>query len=261
MKSLMSINYKFMSINPKDLVSMIIESKYTKGVEVFIDVSKEEELKYLDNLVFELKRNNLILQVHGNIELDYESQVMFIRTLEEYSDYLGYLIVLTLHTISDDSKEVSVSKTVDYLSNLINDIDTNKIIISLENLNDIRGFIRPGKEEIRTTILNDEKIYFTYDIGHEIADFGEITNLDGYMFEDIRNVHIHSNKQGKDHYPIYKNDELSEKITKALLFLKLNKYEYNIVFEYGLEYCYGDTVENNIKYYLSSIDYLSEKIN
>ena len=59
-------------------VNLINKSKYTKGLEIYIDMSDDnpygltinEELDYLDKLVFELKKNNLILQIHGEIELD-----------------------------------------------------------------------------------------------------------------------------------------------------------------------------------------------
>ena len=71
MKSLISINNKFMSINPKELVNLINNSNYTKGVEIYVNVDNIDEMKYLDDLVFEIKRNNLVLQVHGNIELEF----------------------------------------------------------------------------------------------------------------------------------------------------------------------------------------------
>ena len=68
MKSIISVNAaKFMSVSPKRLVELINESKYTKGVEVYIDFNNESENKYLDDLVYELYRNNLILQIHGNV--------------------------------------------------------------------------------------------------------------------------------------------------------------------------------------------------
>jgi sugar phosphate isomerase/epimerase len=170
-------------------------------------------------------------------------------------------IVLTMHSIYDENKDVSINKTVDYISNLLNNIDNEKIIISLENLNDIRGYIRLNKEEIKSTILNDEKIFFTYDIGHEITNYGLITNLDEYMISDIRNVHIHSfDNKGVDHMPIYKNDIHWNEIIKGILFLKSNDYKYNIVFEYGLEYCKGNNVEEKVIDYLNSIDYVSERI-
>lgn len=260
MKSLISINYKFMNISAKKLVSLILNSKYTKGVEVYVDVNNEHELKYLDDLVFELKKNNLILQIHGDIEIDFVKQLEYVKRLEKYSDYLGYSIVLTFHTIYDDNEEISKSKTIEYLSSLIGAIDNRKIIVCLENLNDDRGFIRLEKEKIRPMILNDEKLYFTYDIGHEIADYGAITNLDKYMIEEIRNVHIHStDDRGVDHIPIYKTDIHWNDIIKGILFLITHDYKYNIVFEYGLEYCNGNTVEEKVIDYLCSIDYVSER--
>ena len=261
MNSLISINNKFMSVNPKRLVELIKTTKYVKGVEIYIDNS-EEQIKYLDDLVFELKRNNLILQVHGNVLLDFDKQLKYIKKLENYSDILGYQIVLTLHTIYDENINVSLTKTLEYISNLINSIDNNKVIICLENLNDTKEFIRLGKEEIRKIVLNDEKLYFTYDIGHEIIDYGKITNLDKYMIEDIRNIHIHSNdNKGNDHMPIYKNDIHWNEIIKGLTFLILNNYKYNIVYEYDLYCCYGQTIEEKIKDYLNSIDYISERYN
>ena len=259
MKSLISINSKFMSITPKDLVELILESKYTKGVEANINVNDKTALKYLEDLVFELKKNNLILQIHGDIELEYDKQIEYLKILEKYSDYLDMPIVLTFHTIYDEDSNKALKKTIEYISKLISNIDNNKIIICLENLNDIRGFIRLGREEIRTTILNDEMLYFTYDIGHEISDYGNITDLDQYMIEDIRNVHIHSIDKGIDHMPIYKNDIHWNEIIKGLIFLNINNYKYNIVYEYALEYCSGNTIEEKINDYLKSIDYVSER--
>lgn len=191
MNSLISINYKFMKVIPKELVQLINNSKYTKGIEICVDTNKPNEMKYLDDLVYELKKNNLILQIHGSVELKLEEQIKYIKQLEKYSDYLGYPIVMTLHSIYDEDINASLSKTLEYISNLINVTNNDKVIICLENLNDTKALIRPGKEDIRKIVLNDEKLYFTYDIGHEIADYGSITNLDTYMIEDIRNVHIH----------------------------------------------------------------------
>ena len=260
MKSLMSVNYKFMSISPKRLIELVNSSKYVKGLEVCIDFKKEEEQLYLDNLIFELKKNNLILQIHGQIELECDKQIEYFKKLEQYSDYLEYPIVVTLHSIYDDDKNKSLFKTLEYISSLIKNVDNNKIIICLENLNDCRKLDRLNKKEIRDIVLNDELLYFTYDIGHEIADYGKIIDLDRYMFEDIRNVHIHSvDNMGNDHIPIYKEDRHWKDIIKGIEFLIVNKYSYNIVYEYGLEYCEGKTIEDKIMSYIKSIDLVSEK--
>ena len=123
MTSLISINYKFMSLTTKRLIELINNSKSCKGVEIYIDYNKQEEIDYLDKLVYDLKQNDLILQVHGEIELDYDKQLEYIKKLESYSDFLGYPIVLTMHTIFDSNPEVSIQKTIDYISRLKNDID------------------------------------------------------------------------------------------------------------------------------------------
>jgi hypothetical protein len=46
---------------------------------------------------------------------------------------------------------------------------------------------------------------------------------------------------------------------KGLTFLKINNYKYNIVYEYGLNYCVGTTTKDRIIDYLNSIDYVSER--
>ena len=262
MNSLISINNKFMSISPKRLVELILEYKETKGVEIYIDCDNVLESKYLDDLVFELERNNLILQIHGNVEIPYEKQFEYLKKIEKYSDYLKYPIVFTLHSIYDENIDISLEKTIEYISNLINEIDNNKVIFCLENLNSLRGVIRLDKEKIRPFILNDEKLYFTYDIGHELIDHGDITDLDNYMIEDIRNVHIHTNDGiDYDHLPIYKDDTNWNYITKALTYLIINNYKYNIVYEYDLNMCKGETTEEKVRDYLESIDYVSQKYN
>ena len=259
MNSLISINHKFMDVTPKRLVELIKNSKSVKGVEASIKLDSPYELKYLDDLIFELKRNNLILQIHGDIENDISKQLEYIKKLEEYSDYLNMPIVVTFHSIYDEDSSISINKTIDYLSEIINSV-SNNIIVCLENLNDIIGFVRLGKDEIKNTILNDEKIYFTYDIGHELYDSGNITSLDEYVKEDIRNIHIHSNdNKGNDHMPIYKNDIHWNEIMKALEYLINIRYKYNVVYEYNLYCCKGNKLEDQIIDYLDSIDLVSEK--
>ena len=48
-----------------------------------------------------------------------------------------------------------------------------------------------------------------------------------------------------DKVPLMSQKELSDK--------------YNIVFEYGLDLCYGETIEEQVKDYLNSIDLVSER--
>lgn len=258
MNSLISINVKFMGVSPKELVELILKSKYTKGVEIYIDISKYKEVEYLDNLVFELKKNNLFLQIHGESNIDVENQIKFIKKVEGYSDYLGYPIVFTLHSIYDSDKSLSVKKTIDYLYSIIDGIDNSKINICLENLNDVKGMDRLEKEIITPIIINNERLYFTYDIGHELMDHGELLVTNKYLMDNMKNIHIHTNNIISDHQPIYRNDNNFENILKAITFLKLSHYKYNVVFEYDLYACSGDTTIEKIKNYLDSIDIVSE---
>ena len=66
MNSLISVNKKFMEISPSELARMVKGSGSVKGLELSIsDYSDNSELEYLDGLVLELKKNDLILQIHG----------------------------------------------------------------------------------------------------------------------------------------------------------------------------------------------------
>ena len=94
------------------------------------------------------------------------------------------------------------------------------------------------------------------------ANFGAITNVNNYLVEELRNVHIHSvDNKGTDHWPIYKNDSHWNEIIKGIIYLVNNKYSYNVVYEYGLEYCRGETTKERIIDYLDSIDFVSERYN
>ena len=262
MKSLISINRKFMDINLKDFIELINNSKYTKGVELYIDIHNDDEIKYLNDLIYELKKYNLILQIHGNSELDIKEQIKFLKLLENISDYLEQKIVVTLHSIYNENKELSLILTKEYISKVANSVDNEKVVICLENLNDVPGYDKLEKEYIRDYLVKNKEVYFTYDIGHEIADYGNITNLDNDFIKDIRNIHIHTNDgKGNDHQPIYLNDSNWNKVVKGIVFLINNNYQYNIVYEYDLYACHGETKVDKVKDYLSSIDLVSEHYN
>ena len=259
MKSLISINNKFMDINPKELVELILEFKHTKGIEAYINYENKDEMKYLDDLVYEINRNNLVMQIHANINLKLDKQILYMKEIEKYADILGYPIIVTIHTVYDEDKEKSLNKSIVYLSELIKNIDNNKIILSLENLDDSKDMDRLEKEYITPMILNDEKLYFTYDIGHVLSDYGNITDLNKYLVEEIKNIHLHTFNGRKAHQPIYENDKYWNDIMKSLIFLINNNYQGNIVYEYDLYDCIGESVKDKLFDYLKSIDLVSEK--
>lgn len=253
MNSLISINYKFMFLNPLELSNMIKNTEYCKGAEIYIDLTKEDEIIYLKELVDVFKRNNLILQVHACINFDIDLNISYLKELEKYADILGYSINVTFHYICDDNRKILFDDTIKYISNLINNIDLTKINICIENLNNGREVFNI----IKNTSLID-KVYFTYDIGHEIYFCSGLTNISDDIYKRIKNVHIHSYDDVIfDHYPIYNDDKNLEKLKDAINLLKRHHYVGNIVFEYGLEYCHGENSLDNLKDYLNSIDYVS----
>ena len=159
MKSLISINRKFMDLNIRDLVDSVLRSKYIKGFELFLNAESGFEIEYLYNLLYEVKRNNLILQVHSDINVDYETQLDFLKQLEQCSNYLGEQLVVVFHSIYDEDINESLRKTAEYLGNLINNVDNSKLAICLENLNSTKDKIRLGKNEIREILSRDKNSF------------------------------------------------------------------------------------------------------
>lgn len=265
MKCLMSINHKFMEYSPRELINIIkSNSNYVDGFEIFIDIFDENQVKYLKNISFECKKNNLHLQVHGNSNLDIETQKIYFDMINELSDYLEYKINIVIHPLTDHTKEDSINKTTKYVNDLIEIANLNKVIISLENLNDIDTEDRLSKSEVIPIVANNDNLYFTYDIGHELADYGNLININSSLIPLMSNVHIHTMNFnysfGFDHKPIYKDDQYWNKIIKGLIFLKSNNYDKSIVFEYDLYACYGDNLTEKIISYAQSIDYIAQRI-
>ena len=254
MKAIISINKKFMEVSPKKLIEMISNTKYVKGIEINIDSSSDFELNYLHNLVFELKKNNMILQIHGNSDLSLEEQFKYLIILEDYSKYLGYTVLVNMHPIYDENKDESIIKTSDYMSNIINEVDSSKLKICIENLNDMDNRDRLSKEEIIPIVVTNKLLYFTYDMGHELMDYGHLVDFDNGIISKIANVHVHTNNGKADHMPIYKNDVFWNELLKGVKLLVKNKYQNNIVYEYDLYECNGNSIEEKIHDYLKSID-------
>ncbi len=265
MKTLMSINKKFMEYTPKDLIDLIkINSVNVDGYEISINFDDINQVDYLNELAFVCHNNNLIFQVHGDSSLNIDKQVKFFEMLYPLSDMLGYKINVVLHSINVSSKNDSIKATTNYLEELSERIDNDRCIISLENLNDDMGVDRLDLNDIKNIIMNNEKIFCTYDIGHVLADFGDATIIDKDIFNLLSNVHIHTHNNefsyGFDHKPIYKNDIYWNNIIKAISFLKVNKYDGTIVFEYDLYACRGNCLEDKIIDYAKSIDFVAERI-
>lgn len=265
MKGIISINKKFMIFSPNELIKIILNnSKYAQGIEISIDSDNNNEIDYLKKLATLCKENNLYFEVHGNSSLTLIKQKRYINLLENISDELGYPINVCMHPLVGNNKNESINKTIIYMNEVIKFTDFNKITISLENLNDYNKEDRLDKNEIKNIVLNNEKLFMTYDIGHDLIENGNLLKMDKYLINKISNLHIHTYDEiysdGFDHKPIFKNDPHFNKLMKTLIFLKLNNYLGTLVFEYDLYSCPGENIKEKLIAYLKSIDYVCERI-
>lgn len=265
MKNILSVNRKFMVLSPKELMDYVIEhSTCFDGVEICVDYKNPDEIKYLKELSFECQKNNKHFQVHGNSNASVLEQVEFLNMISEISKQLGYKIHVVLHSLSLNDKDDSIEATTEYLEEVTKLIDLEHIVIGLENLNNMTFMDRLDKDAIVPIVANDENIFLTYDIGHDLVEYGGITNLNEYLIPLITNVHIHSMNttfsEGYDHKPILRNDPHWLEILKGISFLRTNHYEGPVVYEYDLYACPGDTIEERLDFYLDSMEYVSEHL-
>ena len=127
MISVISINNKFKSISPNEVINKLVNSRFTKGIEICADPRDEEMMKYMDELVDLCKENNILFQVHGDSSLPLDIQKEYIDRLSNYSDKLGYTINVVLHTLTRETVEESLHDSQEYFGELLDYRDKNKI--------------------------------------------------------------------------------------------------------------------------------------
>ena len=256
MKSIISINVsKFKEINCLDLYKIINDK--IDGCELHFNFNDKEELEYVENLLFYFNRDNFYYQFHGNSNLTIDKQKEYLLFVNKTNNSNNYINIV-LHSLTFDNIEDALKQTSLYIDELEEFIEENnlKITLSLENLNSIKDVKRLSKEDLFSILYNNDKLNFTYDIGHEIEEYGLLTNLSDIEIKRINNVHIHTFKNNLDHLPIYDNDEHILNITKSLLYLRHINYNGPIVFEYDLYECNGNTLEEKVIGYIDSIKFV-----
>ena len=98
MLSIMSINYKFFELSPKELVNLALSnSKYIDGFEISVDYNDVKQKNYMIELASLCKIHNKRFQVHGNSSTTIDEQLKFMNTL--YFIY-GSVIYFSLNNIS-----------------------------------------------------------------------------------------------------------------------------------------------------------------
>ena len=251
MNKLLSINYKFFKQEPKKLIEIINKYNENKQIQGFeIAVSKQEEQKYLLEFAKKLKKYNYILNLHAPT----------LENIEQYKKYLDYAVEISKITTQKTNIvfQEQTNKYVKYLLKYIEQKNYEKNIeLSIENLNDIKEVKRLKKEDITDILNQNQKLKFTYDIGHELVDKKEAKIEQNILIERINNIHIHTHIEQQDHYPLTKNKKDKEITTQIIEKIKRQNNNISVVMEYALDYIEGKTFEEKIKNYISEANYMN----
>ncbi len=247
MKSVISVNYKFMEIPPRELLELV--AKYADGIEVYADYHQQAEVEYLNEIAALVPDYRLRLQIHGESTLSLVEQKEFLTHVNQFSVGNGPILV-TLHSIYDEDLRESVEKTKQYFGEILKFVEENcpNIKILIENLNDWEGHRRLKMADIVPVLKEYSQLGLTYDIGHVLADGEkELVKLAPEYMSSVQNLHIHSCRSAEDdHLPIYPEDKNWGALVDAL-----KKFgDLPVVFEYNLIECRGESIREK------AIDYL-----
>jgi len=250
-----------MDVTPKNLLEIIrLNNSKLDGFEVCINANIVSEINYLKELAFEAHRNNLILQMHGTIYNDEATNYKYIDIINDISNIMESNINIVYHPIYNDSKEESVIASTKFLSSMLDYIllKNYKLTLSVENLNDIINQDRLNKDDLVPILEKLPDLKFTYDIGHELIDYGKITDLNETLKQRLNNVHIHTFHNTHDHQVMTNDDIHKESWIKGITYLKVINYSGTMVLEYDLNSFLFNTLEEKIVGYLASIDRITE---
>lgn len=263
MDFLISINSKMFSqydsIKLMQVITMLDINKSIKGIEIYIDMTNEEEKKYCLFLAKIIKDKNLILQVHSaNMNnLENSNILEYLEYYNELSSIYGKTLKLTVHPSEENTVEESIRKSIKTLKYITEEITKNNfnLEILLENLNEHRAVKRSNIYEVYKIIDSVKLGGITLDMGHYVYDYSnDYTNLNNKYTGSINNIHLHDIKDKEDHHPFYYNNV---KIKNAMNYLQKIGYNKSIVLEFGLEYLKGETFEDKISEYIKQIEYVN----
>jgi hypothetical protein len=255
MKIYLSINFKFMTKTPYELVNFIKKydtNQNVKGLEIYFDYENDFERNYTSTLVSYAINYGYEVQFHGNSEQDIKKQYEYLDMINDFSLKYQRKFNIVLHPCGFADIKDSILKSNLYFSQVLNYIYQNNygLNISIENLNSVGQFVRCSKENLISILSNNEDLYFTYDIGHEIVEYGQITDLKPLFIKRLINVHIHTFNNISDHLGIDVNNDLHKEMwLKGLIYLNNIKYKGPLVLEFDL-YKMGDNFEEAMLNYL-----------
>lgn len=260
MKILLSLNNKFYSELPLNFIKFLEENdkcKTVAGFEVVVDINNEEEKNYIKNLSFICKQNNYHLQFHGNSDYSINNQKKYIDFVNEIGEFLDRKMYIVLHPQTANTIEEEIKLTNLYFSEILNYIYEMQynIEISVENLNSTTDIIRLSKDYLKPILSNNMDLNFTYDMGHEIMEYGELIDLDTVLIDRISNIHIHTFDSKEEHKPIFENSINKDKWIKAIQYLNYINFDKTVVLEYDF-YMMGEDYYERLLNYIKSAEFM-----
>lgn len=263
MKLLLALNYKFVEKGAYPLVKFVEDNDLTKvvdGYEMMVDCKDEKEMSFLDELIHLAKEKDFIIQIHSSGYKDIVIQKEFLDKMEEYALFLERNLLIVYHPLSSDNKEDSLEDTNEMLGELLIYCYKNNyhLTLSLENLEHRKKEVRLDKNEIIPVLYNNIDLKYTYDLGHEFRDYGQITDVDKLLLERLSNVHLFRNDIDKVHLPLTDSDPDKNNWVKALLYLKQNGYDKSVVLEYDFYLMEGTTFDLKMLSYLKHASFIKE---
>lgn len=264
MKILFSINQKFYGKSAQYLIEYIKKydtNNIIKGFEVVFDIENEFETQYIYELAHLCKKYNYILQFHGNCEYSINIQKKYIDFLNEIGKILNYKVNVVIHPQSAETIDESIEKSNYYFSEILNYIYDNNynLEISIENLNSLINELRPSKDTLTPILANNIDLNFTYDVGHEIIEYGKVTDLNDILLQRITNVHFHTFKNEFDHQPVTKESLHKDKWIKTVQYLKLIHFKNTFVLEYDFNEL-GSNYDEKLFNYIKCAEFINQYI-
>lgn len=231
-----------------------------KGFEIYFDFEKEDQLEFVNKFVYLCSEQGYAVQFHNDCINDTERQFRYLELISSYSKYFeNRRMPIVYHSVQGEDLFDNVKYTNIYISKLLNYayIKGLNVMLSMENLDDKSYAIRLDKNEMKSIIYNNEDLFFTYDIGNEIIEYGSITDVDYILEKRMINVHLHTFNAYENHLPIYPDDPNKLRWLKALTYLKLINYRGPVCLEYDYSCINGVTFEEKVLDIVKSANYVA----
>lgn len=259
----------YISIGPKFFVKKAYEvinefknndvNGVIKGFEIYFDYGNQEQVNFAVDFARHCSNLGYDLQFHNDCVYDVERQKKYLEFISNLSTLFDKKdMLVTFHSVYGDDVLENVKKTTEYMSELLEYAYRNglRVRLALENLDDKTWAIRLDKQEMREILYNNENLYFTYDIGNEIIEYGNIIDVDYLLERRMVNIHLHTFDLYEKHVPIFPEDPNKLRWLKALTYLKLINYRGAIVLEYEYNIIPGKDLHEKVLSTIRSAEFI-----